>query len=158
MKWRTVSAALLSSLVGAVTARKLDEVGPNLARALANNKPQPRRHLFLWTAVCQAGLPSLCICDEEGLRGAIKKAGSDPGNPTPIELCHGELEIEEEIDITGKSFFITCSANTLFNSCDLVGGKHTRLFTGAPVAAIFEKVRLTGGEANPEVRRITTAW
>jgi hypothetical protein len=109
------------------------------------------RSLLFPTLACLAGVPNplgpSCVCTEDQLIGAIKRAPTSL-NATlyTITLCEGVIALSKPIDITGKNFFMNC-AGMLWFTCDLSGGNNFRIFEGAPLQAIFQKIRLTYGNA-----------
>lgn len=90
------------------------------------------------------------IQDSTELALAIQGASTNPRQPTEIELCPGiEIVLSNEIDISDKSFRISCPVGKDDGRrCTLSGGDQTRLFGGSPRNATFDSVSLINGAAS----------
>ena len=96
---------------------------------------------------CYIGVDALatCICEEDKLREAIAN------DETNIDVCFGEITLDEPIDITDRAFTMACQAPFLL-TCDISGGGKTRLFQGSPVEVTFEeRIRFIDGKAKEMV-------
>jgi hypothetical protein len=111
-----------------------------------NNDVVERRRLRRERRRCRLFLKSDCICWQLGLIRAIRENRK-------ARICADtsiELELTREIDITGKSFTITCTEATVSSlptSCKIVGRGRHRLFKGSPKNATFMQIDIERGSA-----------
>ena len=127
------------------------------------NQQVRHRNLLNRKIACRFGISQFlarCVCDENSLQSAVNRASTSPTNPTKIQICYGTtIELQQDIDLTGKSIDFTCRRKLFQNNqqgmedelrqdCILSGGLNTRMFSGAPVYASFKEIVFQFGNAN----------
>jgi predicted outer membrane repeat protein len=92
---------------------------------------------------CRLFLPSDCICRQGQLMRTIRQNRK-------ARICFKTtIKIYREIDITGKSFTISCARpqNDYRSKCKLVGSGRNRLFKGSPAIAVLQDIDMEKGSA-----------
>lgn len=107
------------------------------------------------TLLCFLGFASSCICQDDSLQRAILRSSTSFDNPTPIVLCAGTLEPKKAVNVTGKSFFISCGATRFWQRCSLSGGRRHRIFEGSPVQMFLQNIRIFHGNALPNTEMVS---
>lgn len=78
------------------------------------------------------------------LQDAVTASSGSATSPTPIVLC-GDVALTAQINMSGKSFALSCTAGSV--SCTISGSSTspTRLFSGSPVFADFRSINFANG-------------
>jgi predicted outer membrane repeat protein len=92
--------------------------------------------------------PCVGVYTAEQMQTEIDNASLDPLTPTPILLC-SDIPTMQEIDMSGKSFEVTC-ATVPASDCSVDGKGATRLFSGRPTHARFRNINFHNGTAASE--------
>jgi predicted outer membrane repeat protein len=114
-----------------------------LVLAYFSDNQVERRELRREQRRCRWSLPSDCLCREEQLVRAVRENRQ-------AKICQDTtINISREIDITGKSFTISCAKPKDFyrGSCKILGSGNHRLFYGSPANATLQGIDLENGFA-----------
>jgi predicted outer membrane repeat protein len=111
--------------------------------SLFNEKQVELRELRWERRRCRLFLPSDCLCRQGQLVRAIRQ------NRKARVCFKTTIKIYREIDISGKSFTISCTKpkNYSRGGCKIVGSGRHRLFKGSPAIAILQDIDMENGSA-----------
>lgn len=128
-------------IVGAVVT-SMTATGEQALSFLSSSREDPHRELFIiptgfWATIfCFLRFMTGCICTEDALREASGE----------VELCRGaRIEINQVLDVSGKTLILDCPDGLLTNECVLDGQGITRIFQGSSATLRLNNIDLIDG-------------